>query len=363
MTRAASAAPRACGNESRILLLAFAPCGFRRRRLRPSTEVWSDDFVYHPTDDDPAFRTLGILDDFTRESLATSGSAAGSRATDAIHVLTELFILRAIPATSAPTTSRSSSPRPTANGVPWSWPRRRSSTGGSQCKNGHIESFNARLRDDLLDGDIFYTLNELQVLIHGCRRHYSAVRPHSSLGYRTLAREATRHQHSRLDHSVGAGHRSTNTVNAPTARTSNRLTFLRVTATSRSSRMMRRMRLYSSRVVVVHAARPRRSALHILCRRPAARRTAPGVALRPPSHALFLRGPRPAGAHSTRTAARLSQPTLSSSTPRPRQRRDAAPAPPPGPYVLPPRPALGALPDPGTHLIQLATRPTPTTPA
>ena len=61
---------------------------------------------------------------------------------------------------------------------------------GSPWENGYIESFNARLRDELLDGEIFYTLKEAQVLIEDWRRHYNAVRPHSSLGYRQPAPEA-----------------------------------------------------------------------------------------------------------------------------------------------------------------------------
>ena len=56
-------------------------------------------------------------------------------------------------------------------------------------ENGFIESFNARLRDELLDGEIFYSLREAQVVIESWRRHYNAVRPHASLGYRAPAPE------------------------------------------------------------------------------------------------------------------------------------------------------------------------------
>ena len=56
---------------------------------------------------------------------------------------------------------------------------------GSPWENGYIESFNARLRDELLNGEIFYTLKEAQILVESWRRHYNAVRPHSSLGYRS----------------------------------------------------------------------------------------------------------------------------------------------------------------------------------
>ena len=60
---------------------------------------------------------------------------------------------------------------------------------GSPWENGYIESFNARLRDELLDGEIFYSLKEAQIVIESWRRHYNAVRPHESLGYRPPAPE------------------------------------------------------------------------------------------------------------------------------------------------------------------------------
>ena len=60
---------------------------------------------------------------------------------------------------------------------------------GSPWENGYIESFHARLRDELLNGEIFYTLKEAQVLIESSRCHYNVARPHSSLGYRPPAPE------------------------------------------------------------------------------------------------------------------------------------------------------------------------------
>ena len=58
---------------------------------------------------------------------------------------------------------------------------------GSPWENGYNESFNGKLRDELLNGEIFYTLREAQVLIERWRHHYNTVRPHSSLGYRPPA--------------------------------------------------------------------------------------------------------------------------------------------------------------------------------
>ena len=62
-------------------------------------------------------------------------------------------------------------------------------TPDSPWENGYVESFNARLRDELLNGEIFYTLREAQVVIESWRRHYNRVRPHASLGYRAPAPE------------------------------------------------------------------------------------------------------------------------------------------------------------------------------
>ena len=62
-------------------------------------------------------------------------------------------------------------------------------TPGSPWENGYIESFNARLRDEFLNGEIFYTLQEAKILIEAWRRQYNTVRPHSSLGYRPPAPE------------------------------------------------------------------------------------------------------------------------------------------------------------------------------
>jgi transposase InsO family protein len=61
---------------------------------------------------------------------------------------------------------------------------------GSPWENGYIESFNGKLRDELLNGEIFYSLKEAQVLVEMWRQHYNKVRPHSALGYKPPAPEA-----------------------------------------------------------------------------------------------------------------------------------------------------------------------------
>ena len=61
---------------------------------------------------------------------------------------------------------------------------------GSPWENGYCESFNARFRDELLNGEIFYSLREAQILIEEWRKHYNTKRPHSALGYRPPVPEA-----------------------------------------------------------------------------------------------------------------------------------------------------------------------------
>ena len=68
---------------------------------------------------------------------------------------------------------------------------------GSPWENGYCESFNARFRDELLNGEIFYTLKEAQIIIEEWRRHYNTVRPHSALGYRPPAPETIVPLHQR----------------------------------------------------------------------------------------------------------------------------------------------------------------------
>ena len=60
---------------------------------------------------------------------------------------------------------------------------------GSPWENGYIESFNGKLRDELLNREVFYTLLEVKVLTAQCRQSYNTIRPHSSLGYRPPAPE------------------------------------------------------------------------------------------------------------------------------------------------------------------------------
>jgi len=160
-------------------------------RLRPQHpgHVWSYGFVADRTHDGRPLRMLTVIDEYTRECLAIR---VGRRLTaeDVQECLTELFCSRGVPEH-----IRSD------NGPEFTSYKIRRWLGelgartlfiqpGSPWENGYIESFNGKLRDELLKREIFYTLQEAQVLIECWRKQYNRRRPHSALGNRPPAPEA-----------------------------------------------------------------------------------------------------------------------------------------------------------------------------
>ena len=135
-------------------------------RLRPAyrDHVWSYDFVHHRTDDGKAFRTLNILDEYSRECLAIRVKRK-LNSTDVIDVLTDLFILRGVPAFIRSDNGPEFVAEAVRDWINAVGAKTAYIEPGSPWENGYCESFNARLRDELLDGEIFYTLKEAQVII------------------------------------------------------------------------------------------------------------------------------------------------------------------------------------------------------
>jgi putative transposase len=160
-------------------------------RLRPEYKdpVWSYDFMIARTADGRAFRILNIIDEYTRECLAILVKRQIT-AQDVIDVLFELFIFRGIPEH----IRSDNGPEFTAKAVR-KWLERLGVKTlfiepGSPWENGYIESFNGKLRDELLNREVFTTLTEAEVLIEQWRMDYNHIRPHSSLGYRPPVPEA-----------------------------------------------------------------------------------------------------------------------------------------------------------------------------
>ena len=133
-------------------------------------------------------RMLNIIDEFTHECLAIRVPASSRPSTSSTCCRT-CSSCAAFRGTSDPTTAPSSSPKAVQDWIAAVGASTAYIARGSPWENGFIESFNARLRDELLDGEIFYTLREAQIVIESWRRHYNAVRPHASIGYQAPAPE------------------------------------------------------------------------------------------------------------------------------------------------------------------------------
>ena len=160
-------------------------------RLRPEYKdhVWSYDFMIDRTANGRAFKILNIIDEYTRECLAIL-VARKIRNQDVIDLLFQLFIFGGIPEH----IRSDNGPEFTARAIRKWLARLGVETlfiePGSPWENGYIESFNGKLRDELLNLEIFTTLEEAKVLIEQWRREYNQVRPHSAKNYRPPAPEA-----------------------------------------------------------------------------------------------------------------------------------------------------------------------------
>jgi len=157
-----------------------------RLRAEFPKHVWSYDFMEDRTHNGVKFRILNILDEFTRECLAVRVGRSLTHQI-VIDVLTELFFVHGVPVhIRSDNGSEFTAKRVRA------WLKRLDVKSlfiepGSPWENGYIESFNGKMRDELLTGEIFYSLKEAQVLIEMWRKQYNTVRPHSALGYRPPA--------------------------------------------------------------------------------------------------------------------------------------------------------------------------------
>jgi len=134
------------------------------------------------TADGRAFKMLNIIDEYTKECIAIR-VARKIKSQDVIDKLFNLFIFRGIPEH----IRSDNGPEFTAKAI------RKWLTNigvktlyiepGSPWENGYIESFNGKMRDELLNPELFTSLEEARVLIEQWRKEYNQVRPHGSLGY------------------------------------------------------------------------------------------------------------------------------------------------------------------------------------
>ena len=160
-----------------------------RLRSEYPNHVWRYDFVLHHTADGRKFRMLTIIDEFTRRCLAID-VARQIKSEDVLVRLTDLFVR-----SGTPTYIRSDYGSEFTAKIIREWleavnVKTLFIAPGSPWENGYNESFNGKLRDEVLNIEIFDTLLEAKVLISRWRRDYNHTRPHSSLGYKPPAPEA-----------------------------------------------------------------------------------------------------------------------------------------------------------------------------
>ncbi len=169
------------------LWLADGSCVRRRPTYRH--HVWAYDFVAERTHDGRPLKILTVVDESSREALAIV-VARRLRSMDVLETLAALFVTHGVPAH----IRSDNGPEFTAELIRRWLEALQVQTlfiaPGSPWENGYVESFNGKLRDELLDREIFYTLTEAQILTERWRRQYNTVRPHSALGYRPPAPDA-----------------------------------------------------------------------------------------------------------------------------------------------------------------------------
>ncbi len=157
-------------------------------RLRScwKNHVWSYDFVTDRLRSGKRIKILTVIDEYTRKCLAIRVGKV-FKAHEVLDVLSTLFITEGTPDYIRSDNGSEFTAKALREWIESVGVRTAYIEPGSPWENGYNESFNGKLRDELLNGEIFYNIKEAQVLIEEWRRHYNEVRPHSSLGYKPPA--------------------------------------------------------------------------------------------------------------------------------------------------------------------------------
>jgi transposase InsO family protein len=171
--------------------------------LRPQhrNHVWSYDFVETRTNDGRKLRRMTLIDEFTRECQAIR-VARRINSLGVIETMADVMLTRGVPEH-----IRSDNGAEMTAKIVRSWFAKLGTKTlyiepGSPRENGYCESFNGKLRDECLNGEIFYSLKEAVVVIEQWRKHCNTIRPHSSLNYRPPAPQTSAPEILHLDRSA-----------------------------------------------------------------------------------------------------------------------------------------------------------------
>ena len=151
--------------------------------------VWSYDFVSARTHDGRSVRLLNLIDEHTRESLLVRAERRWS-SSRVISALADVMVMKGVPEHLRSDNGPEFVAKDLRKWLAKTGAKTLYIEPGSPWENGYCESFNSKLRDEFLNGEIFYSIKELRVLAERWRAHYNTIRPHSSLAYRPPAPEA-----------------------------------------------------------------------------------------------------------------------------------------------------------------------------
>jgi transposase InsO family protein len=160
--------------------------GCVRHRSERINHVWTYDFVMDQTTDSRPLKLLPIVDEYTRECLSLD-VARSIRADDVIETLRHLFAVRGAPKYIRSDNGPEFIAKAVRDWLAASGVETLYIEPGSPWENGYCESFNSKLRDELLDRELFVDVREARVVVEDYRLEYNHRRPHSALGYQTPA--------------------------------------------------------------------------------------------------------------------------------------------------------------------------------
>lgn len=159
-------------------------------------EVWCLDFVHDACLNGTPLKILAIVDEFTRECLALE-AATSIRAPKVRQILSQIFRERGAPKFLRSDNGPEFVSHCLSVWLPLCGTESRFTKPGSSWQNGKIESFNGKLRAELLNAEVFYNLADAQLKLRVFQRFYNEERPHSSLGYLTPANYRNESQESK----------------------------------------------------------------------------------------------------------------------------------------------------------------------
>ena len=155
-------------------------------RLRPEqrNHVWSYDFVEAETHDGRKLRLMALIDELTTRMPGHQGGAADQQLRGAAETMRTSCSCVACPSISASDNGAEMTAKVVRNWLTRVGAKTLYIEPGSPWENGYCKSFTGKFRDELLNGEIFYSLKEAQIVVEQWRKHYNTIRPHSAIGYR-----------------------------------------------------------------------------------------------------------------------------------------------------------------------------------